>query len=109
VKRVKRNQADGGDVRVYKLELNRGKAYEVGVDRITMNGKRKYFLYKDCRTYDKLGWYNSKFYLPNPFDLCFVKTLGKVKIAWWTGKKWYGKNIEENDSVSYWILNKDIL
>ena len=85
--------------------MNRGKAYQVGIDRITLNGKRKYFLYKDCIP-TKNDWYDTSYYLPHPFDLCFLEMDNVIKIGWWTGENWYGNRINEKDKVYYWKLNQ---
>lgn len=95
--------------KIYSLQLNRGKAYQVGVDRITIRGKRKYFLYKDCIPAFE-SWYDVSFYLPHPFDLCVLQTPSSKKIGWWTGEEWFGKLIKQNEPVLFWkLLNTSTL
>lgn len=70
-------------------------------------GKKKrkdsqiFYKYTDAPT-DIEGWIDPAWWLPLPFDLCWLKTDIKTKTGWWTGKVWEGLRLKEKEKVFYW-------
>jgi hypothetical protein len=61
-----------------------------------------YYNYKDV-TYDSDGWADCRFYLPEEFDLCDLKTKqGKFLRGWHTGQTWDGLHLKRTDRIEYW-------
>lgn len=60
------------------------------------------YTYRDVH-FDIDGWADSKQYLPDDFDLVYMKIEGKKVIPGWvTGSSWSGLRIKEADQVLYW-------
>ena len=73
-------------------------------------GKR-YPLTYEAVEYDREGWASTKKVNPLPFDmtLCKVERQGKILKkylpGWWTGNKWEGRKLKEEDKVISWKRN----
>ena len=65
--------------------------------------KNRVYKYKDLNPYN--DWVKSSEYMPQEFDLCFLKNSdGRVYTGWWTGTIWDG-NIKEGKTFDYWKRN----
>lgn len=79
----------------------------IGVDywlRYSKTKKRNlpiYYKYSDA-IYDCEGWADPMQWLPDPFDLCWLKTLAKTIKGWWSGAVWDGLRLKKNDEVKSW-------
>ena len=53
--------------------------------------------------YDLDGWASVNDFLPEEFDLCFLKTdKGKELKGWYTGQKWDGLNVRDEHTIILW-------
>lgn len=52
--------------------------------------------------YDADGWVNAGKYLPQDFDLCYLKTDSGNKRGWWTGNVWDGLRLDNKQEIYYW-------
>jgi hypothetical protein len=53
--------------------------------------------------YEKGGWVNAKKFLPEDFDLVYMKIRGKKDITGWAnGYKWEGLRLKDDDEILYW-------
>ena len=60
------------------------------------------YTYKDVK-YDIDGWADSKEFLPDDYDLVYLKVEGKKTMPGWaSGTSWHGLRYKEGDKVSYW-------
>jgi hypothetical protein len=66
--------------------------YEIGKDGFGMKD-----LVKD---YD--GWVDAKTYRPYPYDLVHMMMPRKTIRGWWTGQKWEGLRLKEEDKILHW-------
>ena len=67
-------------------------------------GKQRKFGYRDI-PFDQDGWADAKKYLPEDYDLMFLKTKDKTYNGWSIGTKWDGKSIDSDAEVLYWKRN----
>lgn len=52
---------------------------------------------------DKDGWVDAKLYLPEPFDLCWLKIAPeKLDFGWHTGTSWDGLRVKNTDNIISW-------
>lgn len=56
--------------------------------------------------FDKNGWADATKYLPDEFDLCYLRTDSGMKIGWFCGNGWDGKTVEKWDVITKWKRNK---
>jgi hypothetical protein len=65
-------------------------------------GKRR-CCYKNVKR-DAGGWVDADNFIPEDYDLCYLKTKDKTYVGWWTGLNWdCAKPIE--GKVLYWKRN----
>lgn len=78
------------------------------VDKKT--NKERLCKYSDVPT-DDCKWVNDLTYMPIPFDLMFVRLdgSGRVKSAWWNGRRWKGLRLKKEESVVAWKRNYDYI
>jgi len=73
---------------------------KVGLTRLKNNAPS--FFYRDV-IYDKEGWADASKYLPEDYDLVFLKIEGKdICHGWSTGQNWDGCNIKRSDNILSW-------
>lgn len=60
-----------------------------------------FYKYTDARM-DEDGWIDPIKWLPYPYDLCWLKTMGKTRTGWWTDKNWEGARLKPEEAVFYW-------
>lgn len=66
-----------------------------------------YYSYMDVK-FDEDGWADTKEFIPADFDLCYLKIKDKkTKSGWANGLKWDGLNVDPDDEVLYWKINKN--
>lgn len=65
-------------------------------------GKKGFkYTYKEVKYLD--GWADAELFLPNNFDLVFLKLEeGKTRSGWHTGMGWDGLKLQPTDKVQYW-------
>lgn len=83
-----------GDVKKYieKEDKKTGKLKKVEV----------LYTYRDVK-FDIDGWADSKEYLPEDFDLVYMKRDGQKTIPGWvTGSTWNGLRLKSTDHIPYW-------
>lgn len=68
--------------------------YQIGEDDFAMLHIKK----------DPDGWVDEKIYHPLPYDMVLMKTTDKKIPGWWTGQKWEGVRLEDEDKVLWWKL-----
>lgn len=73
----------------------------IGVDFWMNHQIQIYFKYSDAEG-DIDEWVDPMRWLPMPFDLCWLKTHGKTRTGWWTGKDWEGLRLKATENVLYW-------
>ena len=68
----------------------------------------KLFTYKMVK-HDCDGWADASLFLPASFDLVFLKLEGVKSIisGWYTGNRWDGRRLKEDQKVLYWKRNED--
>jgi len=78
---------------------------KVGLNRVKSEGKNeRSFSYRDIK-YDDNGWADRCKYLPIDYDLLILKRYGKKDTpGWYTGSKWEGLRLDEEDKVIAWKL-----
>lgn len=60
------------------------------------------FTYRDVK-FDIDGWADSKEYLPDDFDLVYMKVEGRKTMPGWSiGTSWAGLRLKPTDQVVYW-------
>lgn len=65
------------------------------------------YTYKDVK-YDIDGWVDCNLFLPEDFDLVYMKVEGKKTIPGWiSGSSWYGLRYKKEDVVKYWKRKPD--
>lgn len=75
---------------------------EVGISKITENGKKVLLLYRHCSP-DPLGWVESCCFKPMRHDLCDLKTLeGDVLRGWWEGNRWFSRYLKIGMRITHW-------
>jgi hypothetical protein len=80
------------------------KAYTSSKDSKTGKLVRKKILYnyQDVQ-YDIDGWVDSKKYLPEDFDLVYMRLKReKVIPGWISGTSWLGLRLKPDDEVTFW-------
>ena len=61
-----------------------------------------YYAYKDVE-YDMDGWADSKKYLPEDFDLVYMRLKREKTIPGWiSGSSWFGLRFKSGDVVLFW-------
>lgn len=76
------------------------------ITKFDKNGKEKkvevVYTYRDVQ-YDIDGWADSNKYLPDDFDLVYMKIEGKKTMPGWaSGNSWAGLKYKDGDKVLYW-------
>ncbi|MEK7112992.1 MAG: hypothetical protein AAB875_06800 [Patescibacteria group bacterium] len=65
------------------------------------------FTYKDVK-FDIDGWADSKEFLPEDYDLVYMKSEGRKTIPGWAcGSSWNGLRYKKEDEVKYWKRKPD--
>lgn len=60
------------------------------------------YTYKDVK-YDIDGWVDCQLFLPDDYDLVYMKVDGKKTMAGWvSGSSWHGLKLKDGDKVLYW-------
>ncbi len=79
---------------------------KVGKDPfIDKNGRQRHLSYADIET-DNEKWVDCSKYLPEDFDLVFLKLeSGRTRKGWLSGNSWDGAKIKSKDKVLYWKRN----
>lgn len=53
--------------------------------------------------YDRDGWADADIWLPDDFDLCYLRCPnGNVKIGWRSCGHWDGFHVDRYDDFNYW-------
>lgn len=68
------------------------------------NGSDKILSYCNCPKDDD-GWVDAGKYLPNNYDLVFIKTKNKVYSGWYSINCWDGYGVKEDIEVICWKKN----
>lgn len=64
--------------------------------------ERVLYTYKDFE-YDADGWTESAKYLPEDYDLVYMRlAIGKTIPGWHTNRTWYGVRLKQDDVVLLW-------
>jgi hypothetical protein len=85
-----------------KLEERNTPPFFIGKIKEKKDNKVIYWNYRNIK-YDKNGWANAEEYLPDQFDLCFIKTENnRVLKGWHTGQIWDGLNVNHTHKIKYW-------
>jgi len=79
-------------IRIVKLWQSFEPPYTVGVHGFNY--------YNIC--FDSEGWANAQVYLPEPYELVYLKIGRRHKMGWWDGKRWDGYRIKYKDKILYW-------
>lgn len=70
--------------------------------KLTSDNK-KLFSYSMVK-YDFDGWADASLFSPADYDLVYLKIENKKKIipGWYTGNRWDGQKLEEDQKVLFW-------
>lgn len=97
---------------VSRIKVGVIKKYIPVVDKKT--GKRKkipvFYSYLKDVIYDIDGWADAKKFLPEDFDLVYMRLKRKRKIPGWiNGLSWHGSRLRPNDEVLFWKRKEEDL
>lgn len=71
----------------------------------TKRTEKRLYSYADIEK-DPYGWVEANKYLPEDYDMCYLKTTeGRVKNGWYTMSFWDGLHINDKDIVQKWKRN----
>ena len=81
-----------GAVARYKTHIKDNKVKKIPI----------FYSYKDVH-YDLEGWAEASKYLPEDYDLVYLKTENKKVIPGWSiGKSWDGLRLKPEHKISHW-------
>ena len=92
-----------------KVHVGYLKEYLQTVDETTGKVKKTpvYYTYRDVE-YDIDGWADSKRFLPEDFDLVFMRLKREKTITGWVnGNTWDGLRLKDDDEVLFWKRNEE--
>jgi len=53
--------------------------------------------------YDQKGYAEAEHYIPEDFDMCYLKLDdGTIKKGWWGGFAWDGASVNKYDTITQW-------
>jgi hypothetical protein len=88
-----------GNVKDYIITKNQNTGYQKKTP--------VFYTYKDVE-YDIDGWADCKRFLPDDYDLVFLRLFREKTIPGWiSGSSWYGLRLKKEDSVTYWKRKED--